>query len=143
MTGEEYFDRVCLILKDYGKAKINPQDDFQGFIPVLTELNNSSNGLTAGEIAKTFHVSTARVASMLNSLEAKNYVVRKKDLNDKRITIVLITDSGKDFLNNFKLDRIKQVGLAIKDIPDNELEIYFSVIEKLLKNLCKKEDKNA
>lgn len=143
MTGEEYFKRVTDILKDYGKTKMNHQDNFQGFIPVLIELDKNPNGLTAGDIAEKFHVSTARVATMLNSLEAKNYVIREKNPKDKRITIVLITENGKSFLEGFKQERILKIGEAIKDIPDSDMETYFNVTKILMKNLCKKENKDA
>ena len=34
---------------------MNHQDNFQGFIPTLMELDKNPNGLTAGEIAEIFH----------------------------------------------------------------------------------------
>lgn len=140
MTGEEYIARVNLIKDKYGKAWSEQQGSFNGYVPVLFELRNRREGINAGEIASKFHISTARVAKIINYLEEKKYVIREKDNDDKRITIVKITDSGLDFLNNFKLEKINEIGEAIKDISDNDLEIFFSVTERMLENMCNKRE---
>ena len=66
----------------------------QGEIFVLSYLTRLEEDCTAGQIAKYMDVSTARVAVILNSLEKKGFIEKKKDLNDKRKTIVHVTEKG-------------------------------------------------
>lgn len=144
MTGEEYFDRIISIMKKYGKPKFDQNEGFHGVIPVLSELIKYDDGIVAGEIAEKFQISTARVAKILNYLEDKEYVIRKKKDNDKRVTIVSITEKGKEFLTDFKKQRADDMTYALKDIPDSDIEIFMSVTETIISKLCqRKVEENA
>ncbi len=56
------------------------------------------NGVTAGELSEKLCLTTPRVASTLNSLSKKNFIERHRDVSDKRVVIVKITDIGKTFM---------------------------------------------
>ncbi len=142
MNGEEYFERISEILKKCGNARFEHNEGFHGFVPVLCELENRKEGMTAGEIANMFRVTTARVARMLNTLEEKKFIERLKDDNDKRIIIVKITEDGKNFLCDFKKQRLEDISYAIGDISDDDLEIFFQVTEKMLERFCELRRKN-
>ena len=144
MTGEEYFERISKIMKQYGKPKFDQNEGFHGIFPVLAELSKIEDGLAAGDIAEKFQISTARVAKILNYLEEKNYVTRKKQESDKRVTIVCITEEGKTFLEDFKMKRANDMTYALEGIPDSDIETFISVTEKIISRLCKgKVEENA
>ncbi len=142
MTGEEYFERISEILKKCGNARFEHNEGFHGFVPVLFELSKRNEGMTAGEIANMFKVTTARVARMLNTLEEKKYIERIKDNNDKRIINVMITDLGKKYLCDFKKQRLEDISYAIDGISDENLDVFFHVTEKMLERFCELRRKN-
>lgn len=49
-----------------------------------------------GELGNALEVSTARIASVLNGLEAKELVVRAKDTSDHRRIHVRLTEKGRE-----------------------------------------------
>lgn len=142
MNGEEYFERITEILKKSGNSRFEHNEGFHGFTPVLVELQNRNDGMTAGEIAAMFNITTARVARMLNTLEEKQFIERIKDDNDKRIIIVRIKDEGKKHLCEFKKQRLEDISYAIEGISDNDLDVFFKVTEKMLERFCELRRKN-
>ena len=60
----------------------------RGEIGVLGYLAFEKDEATAGELSEKLNVTTARVAKILNSLEAKGYIKRTEDNQDKRKTLV-------------------------------------------------------
>ena len=144
MTGEEYFERISNIMKKYGKPKFDQNEGYHGIIPVLSELVKNDDGLVAGDIADKFQISTARVAKILNYLEEKKYVVRKKSEIDKRVTNVCITEEGKNFLFDFKKKRADEMTYALKDIKEEDIETFINVTEIIISKICKKKvEENA
>ena len=144
MTGEEYFERISALMKKYGKPKFDQNEGFHGVIPVLSELVKYEDGIVAGEIAEKFQISTARVAKILNYLEDKEYVIRKKHEIDKRVTIVSITEKGKEFFFSFKKQRADDMTYALEGIPDSDMETFIDVTEKIISRLCqRKVEENA
>ena len=144
MKGEEYFERISKIMEQYGKPKFDQNEGFHGIFPVLAELSKIEDGLAAGDIAEKIQISTARVAKILNYLEENNFVTRKKQESDKRVTIVCITEEGKTFLEDFKMKRANDMTYALEGIPDSDIETFISVTEKIISRLCKgKVEENA
>ena len=94
--------------------------------------------------AEKFQISTARVAKILNYLEDKEYVIRKKHEIDKRVTIVSITEKGKEFFFSFKKQRADDMTYALEGIPDSDIETFIDVTEKIISKLCqRKVEENA
>lgn len=67
----------------------------RGMHMVMHLLSDRHGTILAGDIAETLNMSTPRVAAALKSLEAKGYVVRSSAPDDRRKTVVSITDAGK------------------------------------------------
>lgn len=70
---------------------VNP-DDGENF--VLGYLGDSFSPVSPKEICDAMNVSSARVATILNQLEAKGMVRRKPNLNDGRYTVVELLPAG-------------------------------------------------
>ena len=50
---------------------------------------------TMSEMARSLNVTQGAVTQMVSRLEKKGYVVRSKDVRDKRMTTVSLTDQGR------------------------------------------------
>lgn len=87
-------------LRMYGKGAMRRWDG-RGRVGVLHVLHHSDGALTAGELARACHVTSARMAQTLNQLEADGLVTRTPSEADRRRTIVRITDAGEAELGSY------------------------------------------
>ena len=64
---------------------------------VLRYIMLQEGDVLPGEIGGEMGVSSARIATALNSLESKGLITRQIDLNDRRRILVRITPEGRAF----------------------------------------------
>lgn len=67
----------------------------KGEVGILAYLLNVNNNISSNELEKHLQVSSARIASTLNSLEKKGLIKRNKSEEDKRKIIISITKNGR------------------------------------------------
>ena len=106
-------------LRMYGKGTMRRWDG-RGRVGVLHVLHHSDAALTAGELARACHVTSARMAQTLNQLEADGLVTRTPSEADRRRTIVRMTDAGDaelrsyfDGVTRFTAGLLRQLGEKI------------------------------
>lgn len=74
-------------------------DNVKGMFLILRFINDSNSELIAEDIKNSLSISSARVSMALNVLMKKKYIKKEKSKEDKRKTIIKITESGKSALN--------------------------------------------
>ncbi len=106
-------------------------DGYKGIFVILAILAET-DGLASGEIAKKMNVSTARVASALNTLEKKGFIKRERSQLDGRKVLIFLTESGREAV----LKRINKIDAMVSPMLDNltedETATLFSLLYKLL-----------
>lgn len=88
-------------------------------------------GRSQEEIAKDLCVNKSTVTRNLNFLEEKGYILRKSLPNDKRQFSVYPTDKMLAVLPEIKAASVEWMALLSEDIPQNELEVFNTVLEKM------------
>ena len=82
-------------------------------------------------MAKVLNVSTARIATAINSLESKGYVLRNRPAHDGRKVIIAITDTGVQALQKYS----SAVNVTMQDLfgrlTDEELKTFIILCKKL------------
>lgn len=109
----------------------------RGEIGVLSYLSFDKDEATAGELSEQLNVTTARIASILNSLENKNYIKRKEDRFDKRKTLVIITEKGKELAEKTKKEITNKMIKVIQEIGCDEIQNYVKTTLKIRKIISK------
>lgn len=108
-------------------------DGYKGIFVMMRIVRDSTHAVTAGDLAKQMNVSTARVASGLNTLQRKGYVRRERLANDGRKVVVQLTGDGEKALCT-REERIEKMVLPIMDkLTPQEFEQFFHLLGKLLK----------
>lgn len=110
---------------------------------VIFYLTFIKDGATPGELSEHYQISTARIASILNSLEKKNSIKRIIDSNDKRRVIVYINSAVKDETIKNVSSSIKQLALVFQQLGEKdtkELIRLTNKMEKIIDNMNNKED---
>jgi DNA-binding MarR family transcriptional regulator len=97
------------------------------------------DGVTQNEIALYFLRDDASITRVLDSLEKKKLVKRKKSSTDRRVNLVYIKSQGKDLIKKFfpLAEELNQHFL--KDVSDKELKTVKNVLKKIsfnAANLC-------
>ena len=103
----------------------------RGEVGVLGYLVFDKSEASAGELSEKLNVSTARTASILNSLENKEYITRKVDSKDKRKTLVVITEKGKDLAISTKKEIINMLLKVIDEVGYDDIKEYVRILQKI------------
>lgn len=109
------------------------EEGFKGVFVVLRILKESKVGMSAGELAKRMQVTTARIASALNSLQKKGYVTRKTEKSDGRKVIINLTEQGEAALENRKNKINQSILPMLGKLTEEEKETLFSLLNKILR----------
>lgn len=113
-------------------------NDFnRGEVGVLSYLAFDKDEVSSGELSEVLGVTTARVASILNSLEIKGYIKRKEDSLDKRKTLVVITEKGKELAINAKREIINKIISVVREVGYEEIMEYVKIAIKIREVLNK------
>jgi len=91
------------------------------------------------EIARMLAVTVGTLTTNMNGLEKKEYIVRERSTEDKRVVYVTLTEKGrKAFFHHrdFHKDMIKS---AVTGLDDSEKRTLYKCLEKLDKYFTKDE----
>jgi len=100
--------------------KLKPHDITmsQGF--VLVQLWRE-DGLRQSELAERMQVATVTVSKLVDRLEARNFVLRQVDKDDRRSNRVYVTPKGRDLVKVltrivYEVDDMANVGISEEDL---------------------------
>ena len=133
MKREEFADFLFNQLKPTNARSLTDvlNNFSRGEVGVLNYLVFDKGEATAGELSEKLNVSTARVASVLNSLESKEYVTRKVDSLDKRKTLVVITEKGKELAISTKKEITDMLLKIIDEVGYDDIKEYVRILQKI------------
>lgn len=90
--GEELYDLLAKVLNSANNREFF--DSIRGEYGVLWYLLKQERPVTAGELREKLRVVPGRMTDILTALEKKGLIVRHKDLEDRRVVNVSITEEG-------------------------------------------------
>lgn len=98
----------------------------------IEEVNkNPLVGKTIGEIAAELMITPASVTSMVNKLEKKGYVSRKKSISDGRQVYVQLTDEGRRADRIHKRFHRSMAKTISQDMSEGEKYLLVSCIDRI------------
>jgi len=115
--------------------KLSPNE-----IDILVFLDLQDKYDTASDIVEAFEISKSLVCRSVDSLIKRNYIDTIKDEKDKRITHLKLRDEAKPIVDTLKSNRQKIIKDLTKDISDDDIKIFNSVLDKMRFNLLKKDN---
>ncbi|SDA17512.1 DNA-binding transcriptional regulator, MarR family [Ruminococcus sp. YE71] len=117
----------------YMSSRVNGSADYlQGECRLLSMLSfEPDRKKQPGELAKTLGVSTARIASILRTLEKKNYITRETSAEDKRKVYVEITDEGRQYLESKRTKVCGFFDMIFSGLETEERDEFIRLIRKL------------
>lgn len=95
----------------------------------------------AKDIELAFDMRRASVTGILKLMEKNGIIIREGSSKDARLKKLILTDRAKEARQKLKKEIISVEKNLTKDIPKENLKIFYSVMNKMSKNLCEKEKK--
>lgn len=134
---EEFFETIIKRKKSLIEI---PRNCSQGETGALLYLTFEKDGITSTELAEILNVSLPRVASLLNSLESKKLVKKLTDKEDKRKTIVNITEVGRNLVLAKKEESINKLTRVIEKLDEEDINQYIKLAQKIGKIMDEMQD---
>ncbi len=118
--------RTLDIARSYGLS-------FSQFM-VLEALDSKGN-LSIGEVREAILSSVGTISLVVKNLEKMGYVKRKTDENDKRVSILSLTDEGRAVIEKIIPENETMIYDYMKDLSEEKTEILLSLLKKLGANI--------
>jgi len=88
------------------------------------------------ELSDYMDIKESSMVRLIDRMEKEELVERRKDLEDRRITKIILTDKGK-----FLKEELMPRGQAFQDdvlkgISKENLEIFKEVLQRMIDNIC-------
>ena len=99
------------------------------------ELLKHPEGLSAASLAAISNIDRSLISREISALEANGIIKKEKQSGKRNYNAkIVLTESGIE-----AAAKIKQLAMTLqqsigKDIPENELEIFYNVLEKIYQN---------
>lgn len=102
---------------------------------LLTVLQRNGNGMTMTELGKNLLVTKANMTGMIDRLERDDFVSRHPDQHDRRVTKVMLTTKGMDFLREIEAPRRLFTEDNLSGFTLEERKLFVDFLERYFKNL--------
>ena len=127
-----------IVLLNY---KINYQEliDINLYLgqPIILERIFENNGITQSELSNITLKKPATITTMLNRLEHMGYVVRKNDINDKRLARLYLTNIGMEKYHQMMKLKKKMGNIIFEGMSEDDLSVVYRLMLKIKNNLEK------
>jgi DNA-binding MarR family transcriptional regulator len=91
-----------------------------------------NNGATHGQIARSLGVTLSTITGIVDRLVDHGFVLRREDLEDRRVTRVLPTPSGARLVNALLRYRNEQLTALLSQLDADELRTVEAAFEYLV-----------
>ena len=108
-----------------------PSSLSQGESGVLLYLLEVKDEVTQSELSENLSVTMPRIVALINTLQRKDLIKKGIDKNDKRKTIISITEQGKKDILKKKKEAIKFIEKIIGKLKPEEIEQYIKISKKI------------
>ncbi|MGN0468775.1 MAG: MarR family transcriptional regulator [Acutalibacteraceae bacterium] len=148
---DEILSEIIGTFADFNRAKVFL--DFQFYLKgenfLLSYLYTIGGESTPGDLAQVLHVSGARVAAILRSIERKKLIERISDKNDKRRVTVRITQKGKEWVTLAGSEMYSQALNVFDKLGEDDTRELMRILKKMMRiengeeEKAQPEDENA
>lgn len=142
MTTKQIFDDILKLF-----LRIEHLNVFRSIAPNLTIRENNvlvllyyyesefDKTLTIKDISCFYEIKSSTSIQFVNSLEKYGYIVRMNDPKDKRVTLVTLTNYGKEVGKIISKRNHEMVQKILATQEKEELEQAFNVIHKMINTI--------
>ncbi|MGE7852882.1 MarR family winged helix-turn-helix transcriptional regulator [Bacillus paramycoides] len=135
---DEIRDEFISILMQYLRADNLTLDQWVLLITV-----NRNPGINQKNLAQIVRKDRPSVTRILDGLEKKQLIIRKREEKDRRAFLLYVTDTGLGLLDKLNGCTEKIFIQIFNEIPKEELEVMISIFEKMKANIVLMQQKQV
>lgn len=143
MTREDYYKQIFDLTRQINMY-VERDTHFalsRGEGGILCALKQNPDGLTPGELSKIMDVGTGRIGNALKNMENKGIILRKDDSNDRRKTVVTLTEKGYALVSELQTNFESRIGYVIDTMGKENFEKYLSLSKEFIETFIGYSDK--
>jgi MarR family transcriptional regulator, transcriptional regulator for hemolysin len=106
---------------------------FEQLIVLKVTMEHNSS-LVQQDIAEIMGKDKSVILRMVDALENEGYINRVVDVNDRRRNILSLSEKGNQLIEQYSLIEKQVLIDLMDDIPENELNTFYKVIEQIKAN---------
>lgn len=108
-----------------------PEPD-HGELFALRYLSDKETPVCPKDLSEAMHISSARIARLLNQLEKKNFIKRSVDPNNKRQTVILLLPAGREQQKKNVTEFRQRAITFLKALGADDAKEYIRLQKKIL-----------
>ncbi|MFA5560524.1 MAG: winged helix DNA-binding protein [Acholeplasmataceae bacterium] len=85
------------------------------------------------DIAKTLGVTLPAITHKVNDLEKMDYLAKEASTVDLRVTHILLTNKGKEYVDSIKDSYYKPIEILMDRLGEEDTETFLRLLEKMTK----------
>lgn len=86
-------------------------------------------------LQKAVNIDSAAITRHLKQLEADGMVVRNKIASDNRVTLVRLTEEGRNRIIGYKEEKVRFVNTMLNDFSKEELDMVTTMLNRMQNNI--------
>ena len=94
-------------------------------------LDNGDAGMHQKELAELMHVNPSSMSELIDKLEADRYIERTVDPEDKRATLITLTEKGKARAWEVRDERADAAAEVFKNLSEDEKKTLLVLLDKI------------
>lgn len=97
--------------------------------------HNKDRDIFQKDIENTFCIRRSTVSKVIRLMEEKGFIQRQEMEHDARLKKLVLTESGIAIYQHMQKERLAMEEKLRRGVTEEELEIFFQVMEKFKKNI--------
>lgn len=106
----------------------------KGELFVLNHMYTTGRDVHPKELSRIMAVSSARIASLLNHMEAKGMILRCADPCDSRQIFVRLTEEGREAALRCRDEALSKTAAMLEALGPADAENYIRILGRILNN---------
>ncbi|MOA01711.1 Transcriptional regulator SlyA [compost metagenome] len=91
--------------------------------------------LSQQDLQKELKIDNAAITRHLQQLETKEMITRRKKETDNRVTLVKLTDYGRQKINTFDEEKSRFVNTMLEDVQIDERKLLLDLLNRMQKSI--------
>jgi len=101
---------------------------------LLTVISRKPEGIHQKEVAEKAYINQSSVSELINKLESDGYIERRTDPDDKRATLLFLTEKGRARAAEVEDERSEMYRDIFAPLTEDEKQALSDILDKLLTN---------
>lgn len=116
--------------------------DIDRYQYVLVLINLHKEQLTQKALSELLEVDKSFMVNIVDYLSSKGYVVREKNMNDRRQQVIKLTDKAREAIPKIEKVISRLNKQSMENLSEEKIQIFSDVLLQISHNLAEVEPKN-